>query len=408
MMKWIASAAFGMEGMTGRDLKRLGMQNVRVMDIGGAMFEGSFEDAFRANLWLRTCDRILLVMDQFRAVTYEELFQGIKKIEWEKFLPEDARFVNIFNWTYYIPDEVLEEFESATGIRVNYSPFSSNEEMLGAIGYALGQYDLMVSSDYAVAALIENGYLTQIDPARLENYKNINPAFMGQYFDPDNAYSIPYTSVFPLIAYNPDEVSVEIHSFDALWDESFKNSLVLVDEMRTIIGMTAKTLGYSVNETDPAHLAEIREKLLRLKDNVCVFNSDTSHTALIGGDATAGVMYGSMVVAGRDVMDIAVAYPEEGISCGIDNYVIPKDAPHLDAAYILLNYLLDGEVAATAYELIDYASCNSAAAEYLSEEYLNDDSINPPTALAESAEIIRTLDEETQKIYVDMWLAFKN
>lgn len=323
-------------------------------------------------------------------------------------LPEDARFVNIFNWTYYIPDEVLEEFESATGIRVNYSPFSSNEEMLGAIGYALGQYDLMVSSDYAVAALIENGYLTQIDPARLENYKNINPAFMGQYFDPDNAYSIPYTSVFPLIAYNPDEVSVEIHSFDALWDESFKNSLVLVDEMRTIIGMTAKTLGYSVNETDPAHLAEIREKLLRLKDNVCVFNSDTSHTALIGGDATAGVMYGSMVVAGRDVMDIAVAYPEEGISCGIDNYVIPKDAPHLDAAYILLNYLLDGEVAATAYELIDYASCNSAAAEYLSEEYLNDDSINPPTALAESAEIIRTLDEETQKIYVDMWLAFKN
>ena len=92
MMKWIASAAFGMEGMTGRDLKRLGMQNVQVMDIGGACFEGSFEDAFRANLWLRTCDRILLVMDQFKAVTYEELFQGIKKIQWERFLPEDARF----------------------------------------------------------------------------------------------------------------------------------------------------------------------------------------------------------------------------------------------------------------------------------------------------------------------------
>ena len=92
MMKWIASAAFGMEGMTGRDLKRLGMENVRVMDIGGAMFEGSFEDAFRANLWLRTCDRIMLVMGQFKAVTFEELFQGVKAIEWEKFLPEDARF----------------------------------------------------------------------------------------------------------------------------------------------------------------------------------------------------------------------------------------------------------------------------------------------------------------------------
>ena len=91
-MKWIASAAFGMEGMTGRDLKRLGMENVRVMDVGGAEFEGSFADAFRANLWLRTCDRILLVMGRFEARSFEELFQGVKSVEWEKLLPEDARF----------------------------------------------------------------------------------------------------------------------------------------------------------------------------------------------------------------------------------------------------------------------------------------------------------------------------
>ena len=91
-MKWIASAAFGMEGMTGRDLKHLGMKNVQVMDVGGAMFEGDFADAFRASLWLRTCDRILLVMAQFTARTYEELFQGVKAIEWEKLMPQDAAF----------------------------------------------------------------------------------------------------------------------------------------------------------------------------------------------------------------------------------------------------------------------------------------------------------------------------
>lgn len=91
-MKWIASAAFGMEGMTGRDLKRMGMQNVRVLDVGGATFEGDYLDAFRANLWLRTCDRIMRVMAQFEARSFEELFQGVKKIEWERLLPEDARF----------------------------------------------------------------------------------------------------------------------------------------------------------------------------------------------------------------------------------------------------------------------------------------------------------------------------
>lgn len=91
-MKWIACAAFGMEGMTGRDLKRMGMKDVRVLDVGGATFEGSYADAFRVNLWLRTCDRIMRVMAQFEARTFEELFQGIRAVEWEKMLPEDARF----------------------------------------------------------------------------------------------------------------------------------------------------------------------------------------------------------------------------------------------------------------------------------------------------------------------------
>ena len=91
-MEWIASAAFGMEGMTGRDLKHMGMKNVRVMDVGGAGFEGGFEDAFKADLWLRTCDRIMLVMARFEARSYEELFQGVKAIDWQGLLPADAAF----------------------------------------------------------------------------------------------------------------------------------------------------------------------------------------------------------------------------------------------------------------------------------------------------------------------------
>lgn len=91
-MKWIASAAFGLEGMTGRDLKRLGMDGVHVLDVGGAEFEGGFKEAFMANLWLRTCDRVMLVMDRFEARSFEELFQGIKAIEWEKLITVDGKF----------------------------------------------------------------------------------------------------------------------------------------------------------------------------------------------------------------------------------------------------------------------------------------------------------------------------
>lgn len=91
-MLWIASAAFGMEGMTGRDLKHMGMKDVKVLEAGGAEFTGSYRDGFYANMWLRTADRVLLAAGRFKAVTYEELFQGIRSIAWEKWLPEDARF----------------------------------------------------------------------------------------------------------------------------------------------------------------------------------------------------------------------------------------------------------------------------------------------------------------------------
>ncbi|MBQ3425142.1 MAG: class I SAM-dependent RNA methyltransferase [Clostridia bacterium] len=91
-MEWIASAAFGMEGMTGRDLKHMGMADVQVLPVGGAAFRGSFEDAFRASLWLRTCDRILLVMGRFEARSFEELVQGVKDIPWEGMIPADGAF----------------------------------------------------------------------------------------------------------------------------------------------------------------------------------------------------------------------------------------------------------------------------------------------------------------------------
>ena len=101
-MEWIASAAFGLEGMTGRDLKHMGMKGVRVMDVGGATFEGGFEDAFRANLWLRTCDRIMLVMARFEARSYEELFQGVRAVAWETLLPEDWEKMELFDRRNYL------------------------------------------------------------------------------------------------------------------------------------------------------------------------------------------------------------------------------------------------------------------------------------------------------------------
>lgn len=91
-MKWIASAAFGMEGLTGRDLKRLGAEDVRVLNVGGAEFSGTLESAVKANLWLRCADHISLVVGEFPARSFEELFEGIRRIEWADYLARDSAF----------------------------------------------------------------------------------------------------------------------------------------------------------------------------------------------------------------------------------------------------------------------------------------------------------------------------
>jgi spermidine/putrescine transport system substrate-binding protein len=175
-----------------------------------------------------------------------------------------------------------------------------------------------------------------------------------------------------------------------------------------VIGIAQKKLGYSFNETDPDKMAQVEQELLALKPNICVMNDDTPHNALISGDAIAGYMYGSQIVAARAVMpQLKVVYPEEGLGFGIDCIVTAKDLPHKDAAYIFINYLLDGEVSAWTSDLIDYGNCNTAAVDYMTEEFLSDDTVNAPEEAIASAEMMRPLDEETTKLYDAVWTAFK-
>jgi len=330
-------------------------------------------------------------------------------------LPADARVVNVYTWEYYIPDEVVDEFSDATGIVINYSTFSDNETMLAKLQASEGQYDLIVCSDYIIETMIQQTedpsakpLLEKIDAANLANYGNIDPSYQGQYYDPDDQYSIPYTNTIPLIVYNPDAVDFEIKSYADLWDESLEGKLALIDDIRNIIGITEKKLGMSFNETDPEKLALVKDELMKLKPNVAVLNADTPHNALLSGDAVAGFMFGSQIVYAKGEMPQLVSvYPEEGLGFGIDNYVIPASPPHLDATYIFLNYLLDGEISAEASDYIDYGNCNTAAQEFMTEEFRNTTEVNVPSELVADAEMVRMLDSETTRLYDQMWTEFK-
>ncbi len=324
-------------------------------------------------------------------------------------IAQEEKVLNLFTWATYIDDATIAKFSESTGIRVNYTNFESNEEMLIKMAGAGTGYDVILASDYAINMLRKGDKLLKLDKALLPDFSNLDPAFLNQYYDEDNEFSIPYTAGTPLIVYNPALVdpAIEITGYESLWDERLKDSIVLIDDARNIIGITLKTLGYSFNTTDDAALEQAREKLFKLRPNVRVFNYNTPHQDLINGDVSVGYMFTPFVLLAMDGNpELKVVYPSEGMGFGIDSLVIARDAPHPQNAHALLNFLLDSQVAANTPAMQYYLSPVAAAYPLIPEYLRNNPAINIPKELLGQTEFIMDLGDYEQ-VYQSIWAEFK-
>lgn len=320
---------------------------------------------------------------------------------------EEEKVLNIFTWEGYIDDETLKNFTEETGIKTNYSTFSTNEEMLLKMSATPGEYDLILASDYAINMLRKQDLLYKLDKDALPNYGNIGEAFLGQYYDENNEYAAPYTAGTPQIIYDPAMVDFEITGYESLWDERLKDSIVMIDDARNIIGITLKTMGESFNTTDDEVLKKAEEKLMALRPNIRSFNYDSPHFDMISGECTVGYMFTSfLTLALIDRPDLKVVYPKEGLGFGIDALVISKDAPHPQNAQKLINHLLDAKVGAHIAQLQGYMSPNTAAYEFMPEELKNNPVINIPEEYLQNTEFIQDLGEY-ESVYQAIWQRFK-
>ena len=212
----------------------------------------------------------------------------------------------------------------------------------------------------------------------------------------------------PLIVYDPAKVTCEITGYNSLWDESLKDQLVVMDHMRNIIGMTMKSMGYSLNTEDPDVIAAAGEKLMKLKPNIRALDGDTPHEKLISGECTIGYVFTSQVSAVlSERPDFAVCYPEEGMGFGIDSLFMPSNPPHEDAALQFMNYMCDPEISARASVFTQYINCNSAATQYLPEEFLNNKAVNIPDDILGNIEFMEDISPEATEQMNEIWNAFK-
>ncbi|MEG1874347.1 MAG: spermidine/putrescine ABC transporter substrate-binding protein [Angelakisella sp.] len=323
--------------------------------------------------------------------------------------PAAKQELNIFTWDGYFPQDVLDGFTAKTGIKLNFSNFESNEEMLTKLEAAKGgEYDFIIASDYIIdIARKKGGLLSELDRAQLPNYKNLDPAFLGQFFDPENKYAVPYAPGTPLIVYDKAKIGFEITSYEDLWKPELKDSIAAIDDMRNMLGITLKSMGKSFNETDPAVLESAGKKLQQLKPNIRVLTFNNIQDNLISGEATVGYMFTSQVVAALAARpDLSVCYPKEGMGFGIDAMIVPLNAPNKANAHTFINYILDAEVGAKVSPQIGYICPNKASAEFLPESFKKNPALYIPSEVLGKTEFIQDVGEATA-IYDKIWTEFK-
>ena len=221
--------------------------------------------------------------------------------------------LNIFNWTEYMPQEILDAFAKEYQVRINYDTYSSNEEMLAKLTAGASGYDIIVPSDYMVSVLLKQGLLEPLNKEVLTNWDNLDPRFLNLEFDPENRYSVPYMWGTVGIAVNTEFVKDKITKWEDLWNPKYAGYIVLPDDPREIIGMGLQVIGKSRNSTDPQDLEAAKQKLSALMPAVKAFDSDSPKSLLLSGEVYLGMVWnGEAVLAALENPNILYVIPEEG------------------------------------------------------------------------------------------------
>jgi spermidine/putrescine-binding protein len=323
--------------------------------------------------------------------------------------------LNLYAWSEYVPQQMLDDFTKKYGITVNYDTYESNEEMLAKLQAGASGYDVIIPSDYTVAIMIKQGMLETIDVTQLSNFGNLDPRFINRDYDPGNKHSIPYQWGTSALIYDKTLVPSEPKNWADLWDPAYKGRLVFLDDEREVMGMALEVLGYDRNSTNENELNQAEQKLLGLKPNILKFDSSSPETAIISGEAWAGLVYnGNASLALAEDTNVVYICPTEGCTIWFDNLAIPNGAPHKDAAMLFLNWVLDAQESILITKEFPYSNPNKAALELLKtddpalyEGYMAFSGTNPDDAFLGNTKTIIDVGEATT-LYDSLWTDFKS
>lgn len=320
--------------------------------------------------------------------------------------------VYVYCYGDYFDPMLLEDFEAETGIRVIPDYYDTAEEMYTVLENNATTYDCVCTSDYMIQRMIQNDMLAELNGSNIPELGNIGEVYMqkSESFDPGNKYSVPYQVGISGILYNKEMVGdVEIDSWDDLWNEDFRNSLVMPDSVRDAFMIGLKKLGYSENSTSESEIKAAADELIKQKPLVYKYANDSARDLLANGSAAVGVVWNGEYIYTKELNeDVEFVVPKEGSEFFIDSWVIPKDAVNKEKAEAWINFLCKAEVAVKNFDYLYYTTPNEAALDFIDEEYLEEEAVFPSDETIARCESLVTLDPDTTKLYSDYWKEVKS
>lgn len=320
--------------------------------------------------------------------------------------------VIVYNWGEYLDPEVITLFEKETGINVVYEEFETNEIMYPKVQSGAIAYDVVCPSDYTIQRMIENDLLAELNFDNIPNIKNIGQEYFKQsrQFDSENKYSVPYCWGTVGILYNKTMVDEPIDSWSVLWDEKYKDNILMQDSVRDAFAVALKYKGHSLNSTDLDELEEAKELLIKQKPLVQAYVIDQVRDKMIGNEAAIGVIYsGEAIYTQLENPNLEYVIPKEGSNVWIDSWVIPKNAKHKENAEAFINFLCRPDIAKMNFDYITYSTPNTAARELIEDPAIRNSKIAFPDASElERCETFQFLGDKNDAIYNKLWREIKS
>jgi putrescine transport system substrate-binding protein len=339
---------------------------------------------------------------------------------------DEEKVLNVYNWSDYIAEDTIANFEKETGIKVNYDVFDSNEVLESKLLAGNTGYDVVVPSGSFLERQIEAGVFQKLDKAKLSNYGNLDKDILARVsvHDPNNAYAIPYMWGTTGFGYNIDMIKermpdAPVDSWAMIFDPKVVSKfadcgVTLLDAPGEVLEIASNYLGLDPHSENPDDLKKAEDLVMSIRPYIKYFHSSQNINDLANGDICLAMGWSGDMLIARDRaaeadqgVDIAYVIPKEGTVIWFDLLAIPKDAPHPDNAHKFLNYIMEPQVVADISDYVFYANANAAATELVDEEVTSDPGIYPPEDVKSKLFADKVVSPKMDRLRTRAWTRIK-